>query len=426
VWALAAGLPLVLGAAGGGGVDVARFFTVLAIMLLAGKFAGEAFERLGQPAVMGELLAGIILGMGVLKVIPTDAADPLTPVVQLLAEIGVVVLLFEIGLETDLKAMIRTGSGATAVAVVGVAVPFVLGFLYWRSGWHGVEHSVSDPVTTAVFVGAALTATSVGITARVLKDLRVLHSLEARLILGAAVIDDVIGLVILGVVSGLAAGAAFALSGVVRILAVAVAFLFVALWIGVRFAPRLFALVDRMQVRGVLVVSAFAFVLLLCVAAERAGTALIIGAFAAGLILSETNQSALIEDRIKPVADIFTPIFFVSIGAAADLRLWNPLVAENRPTLAIGGALLAIAIIGKLASGWAVPWLRINRLAVGVGMAPRGEVGLIFAQIGLTAGILSNRLYSAILFVVIATTLVTPPFLKRALESGATPDEPVA
>jgi Kef-type K+ transport system membrane component KefB len=240
------------------------------------------------------------------------------------------------------------------------------------------------------------------------------------------VIDDVIGLVILGVVSGLAAGVGFTLHGAVRILAVAVAFLFLALWIGVRFAPRLFALVDRMQVRGVLVVSAFAFVLLLCVVAERAGTALIIGAFAAGLILSETNQSALIEERIKPVADIFTPIFFVSIGAAADLRLWNPFLAENRPTLVIGAALLAIAIIGKLASGWAVPWLRINRLAVGVGMAPRGEVGLIFAQIGLTAGVLSGRLYSAILFVVIATTLVTPPLLKRALESGATPDEPVA
>ncbi|HVH66589.1 MAG TPA: cation:proton antiporter [Gemmatimonadales bacterium] len=419
-----AGLPLLAGAAGE--LPVARFFTVLAVMLLVGKLAGEAFERWRQPAVMGELLAGILLGTGVLKLIPTDAADPLTPVFQLLAEVGVVVLLFEIGLATDLKAMIRTGSGAAAVAVVGVAVPFVLGFLYWRSRWHDGDHSASDAVTTAIFVGAALTATSVGITARVLKDLRVLHSLEARLILGAAVIDDVIGLVILGVVSGLATGVAFGLAGVLRVLGVAVAFLFVALWIGVRFAPPLFALVDRMQVRGVLVVTAFAFVLLLCVLAERAGTALIIGAFAAGLILSETNQSERIEERIKPVADIFTPIFFLSIGAAADLRLWNPFVAENGPTLAIGGALLVIAIIGKLASGWAVPWLRINRRAVGLGMAPRGEVGLIFAQIGLTAGILSPPLFSGIVFVVIATTLLTPPLLKRALESGVTPDQTVA
>jgi Kef-type K+ transport system membrane component KefB len=387
--------------------DVVRFFTVLAVMLLAAKIVGEAFERLRQPAVLGELVAGILLGAGLLKVIPTAVADPLTPVFQLLAEIGVVVLLFEIGLETDLKAMMRAGGDATAVATVGVVVPFVLGFAYWRT--------TSDPVTTAVFVGATLTATSVGITARVLRDLGALHSLEARLILGAAVIDDVLGLVILGVVSALAAGAAFSVGGALRTLGVAVVFLVAALWVGLRFAPRIFALVERLRVRGVLLVSAFAFLLLLCALAERAGSALIIGAFAAGLILSETNQFALIEERIRPVADIFTPIFFLSIGAAVNLRTWN------RQTLVIGGVLLVIALLGKLASGWAVPWRRYNRVAVGVGMAPRGEVGLIFAQIGLGAGVLSNRLFSAILFVVIATTLVTPPLLKWALRRGAPP-----
>ncbi len=392
-------------------------------MLLVGKFAGEAFERMRQPAVMGELLAGVLLGAGLLRVIPTAVDDALTPVFRLLAEVGVVVLLFEIGLASDLKAMMRDGPAAGAVAVVGVAVPFLLGFLYWRSGWHGYEHPAADPLSTAVFVGAALTATSVGITARVLTDLNVLRSLEARLILGAAVIDDVLGLVILGVVSGLAAGAAFSLHGALRTLGVAVAFFVLALWIGLRLAPRLFGLINQMRVRGVLVVSAFAFLLLLCVVAQRAGTALIIGAFAAGLILSETNQFDVIEERIKPVADVFTPIFFLSIGAAVDVRVWNPFVAENRQTLAISGVLFAIAMIGKLASGWAVPWLRFNRRAVGVGMAPRGEVGLIFAQIGLTAGILSNRLFSAILFVVIATTLVTPPLLKWALRAGVAADE---
>jgi len=406
-----------------GQIDVTRFFTVLAVMLLVGKFAGELFERLRQPAVMGELLAGIVLGAGFLKVIPMAPGDPLTPVFRLLAQVGVVVLLFEIGLDTELDAMKRVGAGAAAVAVVGVAVPFVAGFVYWRSGWHGYEHTVADPLTTAIFVGATLTATSVGITARVLKDLQLLHSVEARLILGAAVIDDVIGLVILGVVQGVAGGAAFSLGSALRILGVAVAFLFVALWIGLRFAPGIFAVVDRMRVRGVLLVSAFAFLLLLCALAQRAGTALIIGAFAAGLILSETKQFDRIEDRIKPVSDIFTPIFFLSIGAAVDPRVWNPLVPENHQTLAIGGTLLAIAVLGKLASGWAVPWRRFNRLAVGVGMAPRGEVGLIFAQIGLTAGILSSRLFSAILFVVVATTLVTPPLLKWTLRWGATIDE---
>jgi len=414
-------VPLLLGAAGQG--DVARFFTLLAVMLVAAKIAAELFERLGQPAVLGELVAGILLGASALRVIPTGSADSLTPVFHLLAEVGVVVLLFEIGLATDLRALLRVGPAATAVAAVGLALPFVLGFLYWRSGWHASEPTAADPLTTAVFVGATLTATSVGITARVLNDLHVLESLEARLVLGAAVIDDVLGLVILSVVSALAAGAAFTLPGALRVLAVAVAFLVAALAIGVRFAPRIFALVDQLRVRGMVLVTAFAFLLVMCALAERAGTAFIIGAFAAGLILAETRQAALIEERIRPVADIFTPLFFLSVGAAVDLRAWNPLVPENRSTLTIAGVLLAIALIGKFVSGWAAPWRRFNRAAVGVGMAPRGEVGLIFAQIGLAAGILSTRLFGVMLLVVVATTLVTPPLLQWTLRRGATPDE---
>jgi Kef-type K+ transport system membrane component KefB len=392
-------------------------------MLVAAKVAAAVCERLGQPAALGELVAGILLGASALRVIPTGSDDSLTPVFHLLAQVGVVVLLFEIGLATDLRALLRVGPAATAVAAVGVALPFVLGFLYWRSGWHGSEPTAADPLTTAVFVGATLTATSVGITARVLNDLHVLQSLEARLVLGAAVIDDVLGLVILSVVSALAAGAAFTLPGALRVLGVAVAFLVAALWIGRRFAPRIFALVDQLRVRGMLLVTAFAFLLVVCALAERAGTAFIIGAFAAGSILAETRQADLIEERIKPVADIFTPLFFLSVGAAVDLRAWNPLVSENRQTLVIAGVLLAIALIGKFASGWAVPWRRFNRAAVGVGMVPRGEVGLIFAQIGLAAGILSTRLFGVMLFVVVATTLVTPPLLQWALRGGATPDE---
>jgi Kef-type K+ transport system membrane component KefB len=414
-------VPLLLGAAGQG--DVARFFTLLAVMLVAAKIAAEVFERLGQPAVLGELVAGILLGASALRVIPTGSADSLTPVFHLLAEVGVVVLLFEIGLATDLRALLRVGPAATAVAAVGLALPFVLGFLYWRSGWHASEPTAADPLTTAVFVGATLTATSVGITARVLNDLHVLQSLEARLVLGAAVIDDVLGLVILSVVSALAAGAAFTLPGALRVLAGAVAFLVAALAIGVRVAPRIFALVDQLRGRGMLLVTAFAFLLAMCALAERAGTAFIIGAFAAGLILAETRQVDLIEERIRPVADIVTPLFFLSVGAAVDLRAWNPLVPENRSTLTIAGVLLAIALIGKFVSGWAAPWRRFNRAAVGVGMAPRGEVGLIFAQIGLAAGILSTRLFGVMLLVVVATTLVTPPLLQWTLRRGATPDE---
>jgi Kef-type K+ transport system membrane component KefB len=396
-----------------------RFFAVLAVMLVVGKLAAELFERLGQPAVLGELAAGILLGASALGVIPTAADDALTPVIQLLAEVGVVVLLFEIGLETDLRAMARVGAAATAVALVGVVVPFGLGFAYWLSPLNGYEHTVAGAVTTAVFVGATLTATSVGITARVLADLKCLGALEARLILGAAVIDDVLGLVLLGVVSGLAAGTALSVLGVAASLAVAVGFLVAAVAVGVLVAPRIFGLIDRMRVRGILLVSAFGFLLLLAALADRLGSALIIGAFAAGLVLSGTNQFAAIEERMKPVADIFTPIFFLSIGAAVDVRAF-----ADATVLGVGGALFALAVAGKLAAGWAAPWRRFNRWAVGLGMAPRGEVGLIFARIGLTAGVLSPDLFSAILLMVIGTTFVAPPLLKWAFARfGSTTDD---
>jgi Na+:H+ antiporter len=387
-------------------------------MLAVGTFSGALFARLGQPAVLGELVAGILLGASAFRVIPTAPDDPLTDVIRLLAEVGVVVLLFEIGLETDLQAMARVGAAATSVALVGVAVPFALGVLYWISPLHSYEHTVADRMTTAIFVGAALTATSVGITARVLTELHCMRTVEARLVLGAAVIDDVLGLVILGVVSGIAAGTAVTVLGVAVTLAVAVGFLVVAVAAGLAVAPRIFGLVDRMHVRGVLLVSAFSFLLLLAALAGRVGSALIIGAFAAGIILSGTNQLRAIEERMKPVADIFTPVFFLSIGAAVDLRAWNPFDPEARGVLQIGGVLFLIAMVGKVASGWAAPWRPFNRWAVGIGMVPRGEVGLIFAQIGLTAGILTNRLFGAILLMVIATTLVAPPLLKRAFARG--------
>ena len=412
-----------LAAAAGPGVPVVRFLAILAGMLAAAKLAGEAFERLGQAPVLGELVMGILLGGSMLGVIPTGAADPLTPVVALLAEVGVVVLLFEIGLATDLKSMVRVGGAASAVAVVGVTVPFALGALYWMSPLHSEQPGQADLATTAVFVGATLTATSVGITARVLSDLNCLRTVEARLIVGAAVIDDVLGLVILGVVTGLASGAAISVLGVARLLAVAVGFLVAAVAVGLALAPRVFRAIERMRVRGVLLVSAFAFLLLLATLADQVGSALIIGAFAAGIILAGTNQAAVIREQMKPVADIFVPIFFLNIGAAVDLRLLNPAKPGNAPLLAIAGVLLLLAVVGKLAAGWAVPWRTFNRWAVGVGMAPRGEVGLIFAGLGLTTGILSRDLYSAILVMVIGTTLVAPPLLGWALRrGGSTPD----
>lgn len=418
-WALyGVGVALFLGAepvwAAAAATDpiVTRFLVVLAVMLVAGKLSGELFERIGQPAVLGELIAGTLLGASVLGLIPASPDDPLTEVITLFAEVGVLVLLFEIGLETDLRQMLHVGKAAAAVALVGVALPMLLGIGFWVSPMVPPDLNVVGVVTTAIFVGATLTATSVGITARVLTDLHVMSSTEARLIIGAAVIDDVLGLVLLGLVASLAAGETVSAFDVTRALTVAVGFLVIAVAVGMWLAPRLFSLIDRMRVRGILLVSAFAFVLLIAALAGAVGSAMIIGAFAAGLILSNTNQFDLIESRIKPVADIFTPVFFLSIGAQFDVSLLNPFAPGNLEVLAIGFGLFVIAVIGKVAAGWAVPWRPFNRVAVGLGMMPRGEVGLIFAQIGLSTGVLSTRLFSAVLIMVIGTTFIAPFTLK--------------
>jgi Kef-type K+ transport system membrane component KefB len=260
----------------------------------------------------------------------------------------------------------------------------------------------------SVFLGAALTATSVGITARVLADLGVTGTREARIIIGAAVIDDIIGLVILSVVTGIAAGASVSVLGISKVAALAVGFLVGGVMIGRFVAPRLFALINRMRVRHVLLAFAIAFVLAMAALASLAGSALIIGAFAAGLILSGVDQFDVIEREVKPVAGLFSPLFFVYVGAGVDFGLLNPFRPGAGGVLSIALALTLIALVGKVAAGWAAPWERINRLAVGVGMIPRGEVGLIFADIGRRSGLLGAELFSAILLMVIVTTFVAP------------------
>jgi Kef-type K+ transport system membrane component KefB len=384
-------------------------------MLIVAKLLGELAERIGQPAVLGELVAGVLLGASVVGVVPVHGAAG--ELVHVFAELGVLLLLFEIGLETDLGEMFRVGPASLAVATVGVALPFALGFLYWAYAPHASVATSSDLTTAAVFVGATLTATSVGITARVLSDLGRMSTEEARIIIGAAVIDDVLGLVILSVVSGMAAGTGVSALGILRTLAVAIGFLVVALLMGRFIMPRVFDLVVRMRVRFVLLVFSIAFALGLSAAAVMAGSALIIGAFAAGLILSGTNQFDTIEREVRPVASIFAPIFFVSVGASLDLRLLAPGSPGARGTLTIAAVLTALAILGKLAAGWAAPWAPVRRLVVGVGMVPRGEVGLIFADIGRRSGILGSEVFGAVLLMVMVTTFVAPPGLKALFGS---------
>jgi len=391
-------------------VSIPSLFLVFATMLVGAKLLGELAERIGQPAVLGELVAGVVLGGSVLGVVPASgtAAD----VVRVFAELGVVLLLFEIGLETDLREMFRVGTASLSVAMVGVILPFALGFAYWAYVPHAAPGGITDLTTAAVFVGATMTATSVGITARVLSDLSRMNTQEARIIIGAAVIDDVIGLVILTVVSGMAAGASVSAFGILRISAVAVGFLVIAVLVG-RFAvPRLFDLVVRMRVRYVLLVFAVAFALGLSAVAAVAGSALIIGAFAAGIILSGTNQFDTIEREVRPVASIFAPIFFVSVGASVNLSLLDPTQEGSAGLLGIAGALIVLAIGGKIAAGWAAPWVPFRRIVVGVGMVPRGEVGLIFADIGRRSGVLNEAVFGAVLLMIMVTTFVAPPALK--------------
>jgi Kef-type K+ transport system membrane component KefB len=303
---------------------------------------------------------------------------------------------------------------------VGVLVPFGLGFAYWAYAPHPASGN-GNVGTAAIFIGATLTATSVGITARVLSDLRRLSTLEARIILGAAIIDDVLGLVILSVVSGVAAGAAITVMSILTTLAVAAGFLVAAVLVGRFVLPRLFDVIVRMRVRYVLVVAAVAFALGLSALAELAGSALIIGAFAAGIILSGTNQFDTIEHEVRPVASIFTPIFFVNVGAGLDLHLLNPGSPAARGTLIVALVLTLLAIAGKIVAGWAAPWVPIRRLVVGVGMVPRGEVGLIFADIGRRSGVLSNEVFGAVLLVIMVTTFVAPPGLKALFGNSARP-----
>jgi Kef-type K+ transport system membrane component KefB len=389
---------------------------VLAAILAAAKLLGELAERFGQPAVLGELLAGVLLGSSVLGIVPADGAE--AELIHLLAELGVLLLLFEIGLETDLREMFRVGTASLAVAVVGVALPFAFGYLFWRYAPHAAPGS-GDLTSAAIFIGATLTATSVGITARVLSDLGRMNTVEARIIIGAAVIDDVLGLVILSVVSGVAAGAAVSVLGIVRTLAVAVGFLAVAVLLGRFLAPQLFDLINRMQVRYVLVVASVAFALALAALAGVAGSAMIIGAFAAGLILSGTNQFDTIEHEVRPVASIFAPIFFVSVGSSVNLALLDPSTPAARGTLLVAAVLTVLAVLGKIAAGWAAPWAGFRRLVVGVGMVPRGEVGLIFADIGRRSGLMGDEVFGAVLLMVMVTTFIAPPALKALFASTA-------
>lgn len=379
----------------------------LIAIFAAAKLFGELAERMGQPAVLGELVGGIVIGVSGLRLI-----DPTQETIHLLSELGVILLLFLIGLETNLSRLISVGGSATAVALVGVILPFVGGYL--------VGHLLGYPAMVSVFLGAALTATSVGITARVLSDLGHLKDTESQIILGAAVIDDVLGLIILTVVSSLAAGESLTILGVSRVVLTAFGFVVLAIVLGSFFAPWLIRIVTGLRVRKALFFSAVLFAFALAYAAEALGSALIIGAFAAGLVLARTEKGQEIEREVYDIAQFFIPIFFVVVGAAVDLSSISPFDPATRPFFLFGLLLTVVGIVGKVLAGFSA-FGKVRRIVIGVGMVPRGEVGLIFAQIGLSTGLLNAGLFSSVTLMVIATTFMTPPIL-RVLLSRQTPD----
>ncbi len=425
--ALLLGIPSVAWAAGGGGqVSFGPILFGLAVLVVTAKIGGLLIQRLGQPPVLGELLVGIILG----NLLPTlfgrtgIAFVRSDPTLLTLAEMGVLILLFDVGLEADLRALARVGWSSLLVALIGIVVPLLLG---WGAARWLLPESTS---LTHIFVGATLTATSVGITARVLKDLGVTQSREGQIVLGAAVIDDVLGLVVLAVVSGAVTaagtgGPGLSVLAVSGILVRAILFLAATVGLGHLLSGPIIRLAARSGQPGILLVFGLALCFSLAYGAELVGLAGIIGAFAAGLMLDPygegvraRKEEATLSELMHPLSSLFVPLFFVLMGIQVDLgSLASPKI------LALGGALIVTAVLGKLACGLGVAGRGVNRLAIGMGMVPRGEVGLIFAGIGtglMLQGqpILGQGAFSAIVLMVLVTTLLAPVGLRWALHGG--------
>ncbi len=418
-------------------IQVGRFL----VLFIAARFMAELMVRLSLPTILGELLAGVLIGVsGLHFLLPPETgaqinqllldlvawiADvtPATvqqlynesfPGLQQISVLGLYALLFLTGLESELDELMAVGLQATTVAVTGVLLPFALGTA-------GLVLLFHVPLILAIFAGAAMTATSIGITASVFGELGWLRRREGQIVIGAAVLDDILGIVILAVVVALAGGEALTVGPIVKLVLAAILFVAAALILSRTAAPVFDWVLDRLKAPGEVVVAGFVVLTLCCFLAQAIGLEAALGAFAAGLILSRSRHTEAIQETIKPLVALFATVFFVLIGTGMDLSVLNPLDPANQEGLVVALFLLAVAIVGKVAAGWTYTSSEpTNRLVVGLGMMPRGEVGLIFLGLGTQAKLLTPALEAAILLMVIGTTFLAPVLLRLVLSGQET------
>ena len=414
-------------------IGVLRFV----LIFVAARSLAEVLVRFELPTILGELLAGVIIGAsGLHLLVPPETQVQLSGVfsnvvggiahippdeipeiynesfgaLQAVSNLGLFSLLFLTGLESELEELIAVGAQAFSVAVVGVVLPFALGTL----GLMGIFHV--DPVQ-AIFAGASMTATSIGITASVFGELGYLRTREGQIVIGAAVLDDILGIVILAVVVSLAAGGTLEIAPIVQLVVAAVLFVVIALVLSQKAAPAFDWVVDQLKAPGGKLIGSYLLLGASCFIATAIGLEAALGAFAAGLIASTSKHRHEIQAAVTPIVGLFATVFFVLVGAGMDLSVINPSDPSARSALVIAGFMFLVAIVGKVVAGWAVfgPQ-KTNKLVVGLGMLPRGEVGLIFLGLGTAAKLLSPGLEIAILLMVIGTTFLAPVLLRLVLK----------
>lgn len=385
------------------------FFLDLLIILLTARVFAELAVRMKSPAVIGELLAGVVLGPSLFGWITPNE------VIRLLAEIGIILLLFEVGLDTDVRRLMRTGAKSAIVASVGFAAPLVFGF--------SLGYFVFDlPLLVALFIGGTLTATSIGITVRVLTDLKRQHTYESQVVLGAAVLDDVLGVILLATLYEFSIGGGVSLANVGKVLTFVGAFFVVAPVV----AKMMSIVIQRFDtvsaIPGLIPTTLVSLVLFFAWAAHEIGAPELLGGFAAGLALSrrfflpfgialhsDERFAQRIEEQMKPIIHLFTPIFFVTVGLSLSLREidWgSPFIWGFSVTLFL------VAVAGKLIGAFMIRERWLMRWTIGVAMVPRGEVGLVFAELGRASGIFNNEIYAGMIIVIALTTLA-PPFMMK-------------